>query len=426
MIASCPGRTAYAVLRRACGRPLGVAAALLLAVLGTTGTAVAQPASDEPDMGITLEGKSSYLTTDVGGTLTLRPRVYTEQPDGSRVFVPKDAPVGPGRAIEYALPWHTSPVGLDEQPSCHKVDQKLDSRLHIRCDRVVPLTFRADRKFIAYTGKVMLFPERKKGNDDLWLNDRVDFDVTAPAPQEKAESRESQGSQETIGAVLLGVAGVLVLLALLLFRTRLRRAAWVSCIVLALLCAAPGVWSITRGSLAGAKSCIRYPSARPGLDFTFAMQDNFWLPTRERPKVIPPIATAPDPGREDVTEVSGYYEPVPPADYSTSGWIAAHGAYGKIEDPCRARDHMLRTAAEAPGVEAIGEPRLILLKDDSDQRDPVLFKCQYLVIEHQDVTVCAWADKGVRALVGYPGHGHQITAAYALRVRTYAQLRTGF
>ncbi|MGC9501605.1 hypothetical protein [Streptomyces sp. WG7] len=403
----------------------GVVAALFCAALAVAGPATALPPSDEPDHGVTLQGEG-YLTTDVGGTLTLRPEVFTVRSDGSRSPVPKGAPVGPGRAIEYALPWNTSPVRLDEQPSCRKVDQNTDSRLHIRCDRVVPLTFRVDKAFIAHLGMVSLFPEAERDGSDRWENDRAGFAVTAPVPHEEGETPASRERREATGAVLLGVAGALALLALLLARTRSHRAVWVACTVLALLCAAPGVWSITRGPLVGAKTYTRYPSARPALDLSRNMQDNFWLATRERPERIPPIATAPDPGNEEVTEVSGYYEPVPPEDYPTTGWIAAHGAYGRIEDPRRARDHMLRTAAGAPGVKVTGEPRLILLRDASDRKTPVLFTCQVLVVRDQDVTVCAWADKGVRALVARPGTSPWETADHALGVRLYAQLGEGF
>jgi hypothetical protein len=157
-----------------------VAAAVVLAA--SPAAQGAEPA--EPDYGITLE--QSYLTSDVGGTVTLRPRVFTSRADGSRDYVPEGAPVGPGLAIEYALPMKASLVGLDEHKSCRAVEVKGDKRQHVRCDTVAPLMFRVGKAFIAYedagAGEVTFFPERFSDLNTNWDDNRTTFLVAAPAP----------------------------------------------------------------------------------------------------------------------------------------------------------------------------------------------------------------------------------------------------
>lgn len=362
----------------------------------------------------------------MGGTLTVLPEVYTLRPDGSRAHVPPGEPVGPGVAIEYALPWSTSPVGLDERAGCRPVEDKGDSRRHVRCDRVTPVTFRVDKAFVGYRGEVRFFPQVPPDDGRRWQDDVSGFVVTAPAPQEEGETEESRARREAVGVKLLGLAGGCGLLALLLVLclkpSRVRRTAWVASCTAAALCAGPGVWSIVEGPLVGAKTYTRYPSGRPVLQIPGGMWDNQVFLEKRRPDYVPPIATAPDPGHEDVTEVSGVYLPAPPGD--PKDWLTVNGAYGRIDDPRRARDHMLRTAAEAPGVKVVKAPQLILLKGDSDTRAPVLCKCQALSVRGRPVGMCAWADRGVRVLVTVPGT--QLPASRTVSVRDYVQLGTGF
>ncbi|MFJ8943007.1 hypothetical protein ACIRG4_06910 [Streptomyces sp. NPDC102395] len=73
---------------------MAVTAALQVAL----GTAAHASAAGAPDYGIAVEER--FLATDVGGTLTVLPEVYTLRPDGSRACVPRGEPIGPGVAIE--------------------------------------------------------------------------------------------------------------------------------------------------------------------------------------------------------------------------------------------------------------------------------------------------------------------------------------
>ncbi|MER5373313.1 hypothetical protein [Streptomyces sp. NPDC002553] len=52
-------------------------------------------------------------------------------------------------AVEYVLPWNTSPTGLYERAGCRTVRDKQDSHRRVRCDRLAPLTFRVDKAFIS-------------------------------------------------------------------------------------------------------------------------------------------------------------------------------------------------------------------------------------------------------------------------------------
>ncbi|MFF3849796.1 hypothetical protein [Streptomyces sp. NPDC002328] len=412
-------------LKRVLARSLVVATTAVQIALGTTaGTAAHASEPGGPDYGVVL--KETYLATDVGGTLTVLPEVYTLRSDGSRAYVPQGKPVGPGTGIEYALPWSTSPVDLDERAGCRTVEDKGDSRQHVRCDRVAPVTFRVDKAFVGYRGEVRFFPQVTPDDGRRWQDDMSSFVVTAPAPQEEGETKESRARREAVGVKLLALAGGFGLLALLLALrlkpSRTRRTAWIAAGTAAAVCAGPGVWSIAEGPLVGAKTYTRYPSGRPVLQIPHGMWDNAVFLEKTRPDYVPPIATAPDPGHEDVTEVSGVYLPAPPQD--PKNWVTVNGAYGRIDDPRRARDHMLRTAAEAPGVKVLQAPRLILLKEDSATRALVLCKCQALSVRGRPVSMCAWADEGVRALVTVPGT--QLPASSTVSVRDYVQLGTGF
>jgi hypothetical protein len=414
--------------------PLGVAAAVVLTTLGATGPATALPAQRsepaKPDYGFSLE--QPYLTSDVGGTLTVRPKVFTSRPDGSRVYVPEGAPVGTGMAIEYALPWDTSPVGLDEHKSCRKVKSAMDpGRRHIRCDTVTPLTIRVDKAFTADAGDVNFVPAVVPVDGENSQDDRADFLVTAPAPQEEGETEGSRAHREAVGTALLGVAGGFGVLALLLAlgRTRVRRAVWVSCTATACtaaaVCAGLGIWSMVQGPLLGAKTYTWYPAGPALLETPRAIWDTSRILEEKRPDYVPAIATAPDPGHESVTEVSAFYS-AEAAGVSRELWLALDGAYGRIENPRRARNQMLETAAGAPGVTVVKEPQLILLKDGSDSKKPVLFKCQALSIRDQAVTMCAWADSGVRALVTTADDTLLAAAWNANGLRGYVQLGERF
>jgi hypothetical protein len=351
--------------------PLGVAAAVVLTTLGATGPATALPAQRSeparPDYGLSLE--QPYLTSDVGGTLTVRPKVFTSRPDGSRVYVPEGAPVGTGMAIEYALPWDTSPVGLDEHKSCRKVKSATNpGRRHIRCDTVTPLTFHVDKAFLGHEGSVDFVPAIEPDEGKNWQDDSAGFLVTAPAPQEEGETEESRARRETVGAALLGVAGgfgVLTVLVLFLTRARARRTMWASCTAAA-LCAGLGTWSMVHGPVLGTKTFTRgYPAGPATLETPELIWDNGWILEEKRPDYVPTIATAPDPDHESVTEVSALYRPTAPGD--PHDWLTLDGAYGRIEDPRRARNHMLETAAGAPGVKVVKKPELIVLRDDNEK-----------------------------------------------------------
>ncbi|MCX4436128.1 hypothetical protein [Streptomyces mirabilis] len=355
--------------------PLGVAATVVLTTLGAANPATALPAQRsepaKPDYGLSLE--QPYLTSDVGGTLTARPKVFTSRPDGSRVYVPEGAPLGAGIAIKYRLPEDTSPVGLDEHKSCRKVKSATDpGRLRIRCDTVSP-------------------------------------------------------RRETVGAALLGVAGgfgVLAVLVLFLTRARARRTMWALCTAAA-LCAGLGTWSVVHGPVLGTKTFTRgYPAGPATLETPELIWDSGAILEEKRPDYVPTIATAPDPDHESVTEVSALYRP------AVSGypydWLTLDGAYGRIEDPRRARNHMLETAAGAPGVKVVKKPELIVLRDDTQKKQPVLFKCQALSIRNRTFAMCAWADSGVRALVTIAGDSLLTAAGKANSLRHYVQLNRGF
>lgn len=185
---------------------------------------------------------------------------------------------------------------------------------------------------------------------------------------------------------------------LFLARSRVRRVAWVASCTAAALCAGLGTWSTVEGPLRGTKTYTRYPAGPAVLRTPDLIWDTGAALEENRPDYVPPIATAPDPGHESVTEVSAFYSTEArgiPRKY----WVALDGAHGRIDDPRRARNHMLETAAEAPGVKVVKKPQLILLRDGMEKKQPVLFKCQALSVRGRTVTMCAWADNGVRALV---------------------------
>ncbi|MEU9537940.1 hypothetical protein [Streptomyces mirabilis] len=411
--------------------PLGVAATVVLTTLGAANPATALPAQQsepaKPDYGLSLE--QPYLTSDVGGTLTVRPKVFTSRPDGSRVYVPEGAPLGAGIAIKYRLPEDTSPVGLDEHKSCRKVKSATDpGRLRIRCDTVSPLTFHVDKAFIGHMGSVVFVPMARGADDGRnRQDDGASFLVTAPAPQEEGETEESRARRETVGAALLGVAGgfgVLAVLVLFLTRARARRTMWALCTAAA-LCAGLGTWSVVHGPVLGTKTFTRgYPAGPATLETPELIWDSGAILEEKRPDYVPTIATAPDPDHESVTEVSALYRP------AVSGypydWLTLDGAYGRIEDPRRARNHMLETAAGAPGVKVVKKPELIVLRDDTQKKQPVLFKCQALSIRNRTFAMCAWADSGVRALVTIAGDSLLTAAGKANSLRHYVQLNRGF
>ncbi|WP_329365068.1 hypothetical protein [Streptomyces sp. NBC_01483] len=423
-----PGGHRTSSLRHAMRVPLGVAAAVVLTTLGAAGPATALPAQRsepaKPDYGFSLE--QPYLTSDVGGTLTVRPKVFTSRPDGSRFYVPEGAPLGAGIAIEYTLPEDTSPVGLDEHKSCRKVKSAMDpGRLHIRCDTVSPLTFHVDKAFIGHVGIVKFVPVASGVDEGRnRQDDSASFFVTAPAPQEEGETEESRARRETVGAALLGVAGgfaVLAVLVLFLTRARARRTMWASCTAAA-LCAGLGTWSMVHGPVLGTKTFTRgYPAGPATLETPGTIWDTSRILEEERPDYVPAIATAPDPGHESVTEVSAFYS-AEAAGASRELWLALDGAYGRIKDPRRARNHMLETAAGAPGVKVVKKPQLIVLRE----KQPVLFKCQALSIRDRTFAMCAWADSGVRALVTIAGDSLLGAAGNANALRDYVQLGDGF
>lgn len=377
-------------------------------LLGGAGAAAAVPTAD----GYAVRVEEVYLTAEVGGTVTLGPEVLRDE----GTDVPEGSALGRGGALQYDLPAHTTPVDVPE--GCRKRGTKRATL--VSCTTVRRLTLRIDRALVAEDVSVAVFPNNPMG----LVPSEAHALLTAPVPREEGETPESRSGRQTVGAALLGTGGAFALLPLFLARSRRRRAIWVSCTVVAALCAAPGVWSLTQGPLAGTKSYTRYPSGPPVLSMPETVWDSGWVRTSRRPDDVPAVATAPDTGHEDAREVSGLYlsnGSEPPA-----GWLAVDGAYGRIEDPRRARDHMLRTAAEGPGVKVTGEPRLILLRDESEQKTSVLFKCQELVIRDQHVSQCAWADKGVRALYSGPRNTPLATAHKALSIREYVQLGGGF
>jgi hypothetical protein len=401
---------------------LGVAAAVVLAA--SPAAQGAGPA--EPDYGITLE--QSYLTSDVGGTVTLRPKVFTSRADGSRDYVPEGAPVGPGLAIEYALPMKASLVGLDRHKSCRATESKWDKhRQHVLCDTVAPLTFRVDKVLIPYEGggDVRFFPERNPQHGENWEDNQTTFSVAAPAPREEGETEAGRARREAVGVKLFGVAGgfgvLALLLVLFLARSRVRRAAWVASCTAAALCAGLGTWSTVEGPLRGTKTYTRYPAGPAVLRTPDLIWDDGMALEKNRPDYVPPIATAPDPGRESVTEVSAFYS-AEAMGLPRESWMALDGAYGRIEDPRRARNHMLETAAGAPGAKVVKKPQLILERDGMAQKKLVLFKCQALSIQGQTVTMCAWADSGVRALVTSQGDSLLKAANTARALRDTVQL----
>jgi hypothetical protein len=377
-------------------------------LLGGAGTAAAVPAAD----GYALQVEQVYLTAEVGGTVTVSPEVLREG-----IGVPEGSPLGPGAMLQYLLPAHTTPVDVPE--GCRKRGTKRAPL--VSCTKVRPLTLRIDRALVAEDMSVAVFPNHPTGP----LSNEEHVFLTAPVPREEGETPESRKERQTVGAALLGTGGAFALLSLFLARSRRRRAIWVSCTVVAALCAAPGVWSLARGPLAGAKSYTRYPSGPPVLTMPETVWDSGWIRTPQRPDNVPAVATAPDTGHENVEEVSGLY--LPDGSEPRVDWLAVDGAYGRIEDPRRARDHMLRTAAAAPGATVVEKPRLFLLKgQNSVSDDPVLFKCQVIRIRDQHVSQCAWADKGVRALCSRPHNALLETARRALSIREYVQLGGGF
>ncbi|POX48343.1 hypothetical protein C3489_27270 [Streptomyces sp. Ru71] len=382
-------------------------------------TAPASAAADRPGYGVAVE--EDYVTAEVGGTVTVHPEVRD-----ARSVLPEGTHLAKGATLQYFFPAHTTPVDLSD--SCRRVG----TLRVLSCTTVRPLTLRLDTALVTERVRVAVFP------DDPWdaLSNEDQFTVTAPVPREEGETPGSREGRQKAGAVLLGVGGGFALLALFLARTRGRRAVWASCTVVALVCAGPGVWSMTRGPLIGAKSYVRYPSGPPVLKIPETLWDTGWIRRESRPDGVPRVATTPDTGHEDVTDVFGFFAPYLDGPTGTPGqWLTVDGAYGRIEDPRRARDHMLRTAADAPGVTVAKQPRLFLLKGEGGTgKGPVLFKCQVLVVREEHVNQCAWVDRGVRVLLstsGVPvaldsGDALLDTAYSALSVREYVQLGGGF
>jgi len=373
-----------------------IVSAAVLAVLGGAGQSVAR--ADEKDYGISLE--EDYFSGDVGGTFTLRPEVYTTGPDGAR----EKAAVGDGREIEYQLPLNTSPVGLGGHKSCRIAKSTTDpGRVHVRCDTVTPLTIRVDKPLVEEPGGVDFFPRLDPNIGNLQDNS-ASFSVTAPAPQEEGETAGSRERREDTGVVLLGVAGGFAVLAvLLLVRGRARRTGW-GAVAVGAVCAGLGVWSVTQGPLTGHKTYVTYPPGPAVLDISDTIADSGLVLEEDRPAYVPTIATAPDPGNETATEVVSAYYSAEAAGAPKEMWLTVDGARGRIKDPRRARDHMLETAAAAPGAEVLQKPRLYLMNGDSGKKTLVLFKCQELRLpdlpaEDPTVSMCAWADSGVRGLV---------------------------
>ncbi|MFF9812180.1 hypothetical protein [Streptomyces sp. NPDC014006] len=395
-------------------------------LLGGAGPASASPATDQPAYDVVL-AQEEYVTADVGATLTIRPEVYPERPDGSRGHLAEGDPVGRRMTLDYALPRSATPVTVGK--GCRKKVTAWGR--FVSCPTVRPVTVRIGGALVAEDVQVTV----NRAGREAPVG-RAGFLLTAPVPREEGETPGSLEGRQKAGADLLGAAGGLVLLAFFLGRTRSRRIVWVSCAVLGLLCAGPGVWSLVRGPLIGARSYVRYASGPPVLTIPDTLWDDGWIRRESHPDGVPRVATAPDPGHERVTEVSGFFAPYDDGPTGTPGqWLTVDGAHGRIEDPRRARDHMLRTAAEAPGVTVAEKPRLFLLKpEEGVRRDPVLFKCQVLVVRDQHVQQCAWADKGVRALLstsGGPAFRNSAdpllgTAYDALSLRQYVQLGGGF
>ncbi|WP_338683661.1 hypothetical protein QD712_24835 [Streptomyces acidiscabies] len=229
---------------------------------------------------------------------------------------------------------------------------------------------------------------------------------TAPAPQEEGESKDSRERREGVGVGLLGAAGGFGVLAVfLLARGRARRTGW-GAVAAGAVCAGLGAWSITQGPLTGDKTFVTYPSGPAVLDVG-RDGDTIWdaglVVVDDRPAYAPAVATAPDPGNETATEVHVFYSSEM-VGAPKENWLTVDGARGRIKDPRRARNHMLETAAAAPGVKVLQKPRLFLLNGEPGEKTPVLLKCQELYLpqlpaEDRTVGMCAWADHGVRALV---------------------------
>lgn len=409
-------------------RPFGVAAVVaavaLAAALAGAAPAAAGPAGPEPSTAETYQVslESDYLTTDVGGTVTLRPSLHRKRADGTRVLVPRGTAVGSAGVIEYRLPPKAVPVGLDTVPGCRGDDV---DKLIVRCTTVSALTFRVDRATDVAFGSARFEPLGPDNTDAAIASLPAPFGVAAPGPREEGETRESRVGRWTVGFALLGAAGLLCLLALALLR-RGRTGLMAASVLVAVVCAGPGAWSLARGPLLGDREIVRYPSGPPVL----ATPETIWdagSALGERPDDVPRFPVAPDPGHEKVTAVSAYYATA--ADGGPSdGWLALDGAYGRIDDPRRARNRMLEEAARMPGARVVGERRLILLKgDDLDGgHRPVLFACQTLSVEGRRFAQCAWADSGVRALVTGAERSLFGTAGYARALRDYVQLGNAF
>ncbi|WP_416973939.1 hypothetical protein [Streptomyces sp. 4F14] len=383
--------------RGSVGTSVGVVVAAVLTLLGAAGASQAR--EGEADYGVSLE--EDHLAGDVGETVTVRPRVYE---NGSGKRVAEGAPVGGGLKLAYELPLGTSPVGLDGHRSCRTARSEY-AQVIVRCDTVAPLTIRVDKALVDGPGTVDFFPPLGP-NTGTPQDNYASFYVTAPAPREEGETGASRERREGVGFTLLGVAGGFAVLAVfLLVRGRARRTGWAS-VVVGAVCAGLGAWSITQGPLTGSKTYVTYPSGPAVLD-TGQEGDTIWdtglVVEDDRPAYAPTIATAPDPGNETATEVHVFYSSEM-AGAPKEGWLTVDGAKGRIKDPRRARNHMLETAAGAPGVEVLQKPRLILANGGPDQKTPVLFRCQELRLpdlpaEDPTVSMCAWADRGVRALV---------------------------
>ncbi|MET8982041.1 hypothetical protein ABZX85_41260 [Streptomyces sp. NPDC004539] len=408
------------------GTPVGIVVAAVLAVLGTAGASAAE---GEPDYGLSVD--RSYLTGDVGGTATLRPEVFITRPDGSRADVPEGASVGAGRVIEYELPWNTSPVGLEEHKGCRVVKRAETPRQPtVRCDTVTTLTIRMDKGHTADLGTVRFVPDSRPAEGSQVDDDRATFLVTAPAPQEEGESAASLDRREGVGFKLLGVAGGFGVLAVfLLVRGRARRTGWAS-VVVGAVCAGLGAWSITQGPLTRDRTFVTYtagPAQLSGGREGGTIWDTGRVVEKDRPAYVPTIATAPDPGNERVTEVPSTFYSAKAAGVPPELWLTLDGAWGRIDDPRRARDHMLKTAAAAPGAKVTQKPQLIVLKGRFEKDKPTLFKCQELSLPElpapdRTVSMCAWADSGVRALVTVADDYLPSAAGEAARLRNTVQL----
>lgn len=383
----------------------------LAAVLGGAGVSVAEVGGS--GYGVSVE--ESYLTGDVGDTVTLRTEVFVGRADGSRAAVPEGEPVGGGRVIEYELPEGTSLVGPGE--GCQVVKAE-EPGPHVRCDRVTALRIRLDKALTAEPGHLELSPL----NTENLGRSSAGFLVTSPAPRE--ERGTGGGGGDGAGLTLLGVAGGFAVLAVfLLVRGRARRTGW-GAVAVGTVCAGLGAWSIAQGPSAGDGTAVTYPSGPAVLEITGTIWDSGLVLEKDRPAYAPTVATAPDPGNETATEVSAYYS-AEAAGAPKEAWLTVDGARGRIKDPRRARDHMLETAAGAPRAEVLQKPRLFLL-DGPDGNRPVLFKCQELRLpelpaEDRTVSMCAWADRGVRALVTVADDSLSRAAGTARQLRDAVQ-----